>query len=200
MPYQIVPMEKRLAVLLLRVAGASDQPTRRYAEALFTNAGRGTRNLVDFYDEVSHGQIDLGRNQVFGWMDYGHTVQDLTDEYNKAYTEKKKELLDAKVEEAEAEKQALAHAHRTRRDKIVEWGRNAAAAQQLDLTPFDGVVCVFNQPVDYFGSAGRTVVNWNPTSKHESFSVDLTGVAHEVGHNLGLHHSRREGADDEYGD
>ena len=126
-------MEKRLAILLLRVAGAPDQPTRRYAENLFTNAGRGTRNLVDFYDEVSHGNIDLGRSEVFGWMDYNHTNQDLTDEYTKAYDEKKKELLDGKVSEAEAEKQAREHAHRTRRDKIVQWGRDAATAQQIDL-------------------------------------------------------------------
>ena len=48
-------MEKRLAILLLRVAGAPDQPTRRYAENLFTNAGRGTRNLVDFYGRLVAG-------------------------------------------------------------------------------------------------------------------------------------------------
>jgi hypothetical protein len=77
-------MNKRLAVLLLRVAGAPDLPTKDYAEKLFTNAGRGTRNLVDYYDEVSHGWLDIGPSRVFDWIDYGHTRQDLVDFANKA--------------------------------------------------------------------------------------------------------------------
>jgi hypothetical protein len=43
-------MNKRLVVLLLRITGAPDQPSKAYAEQLFTKAGKGTRNLVDYYD------------------------------------------------------------------------------------------------------------------------------------------------------
>ena len=48
-------MNKRMAVFLLRIAGAPDHPTKAYAEKLFTKAGKGTSNLVDYYFDMSHG-------------------------------------------------------------------------------------------------------------------------------------------------
>lgn len=196
-------MNKRLAVLLLRMAGASDQPSKTYAEQLFTNAGKGTRNLVDYYDEMSHGRLDIGQSQVFDWIDYGHTNQDLTDEWNKAKTEKKKALKDAGVSEVDAENAANGYANGVKRGKIKEWAQQAAAQNDLDISKskFDVLVCVFNQPVDYFGSYGEVVVNWDSSNNHTSFSVDLTGVSHEIGHGLGMaSHSRMQGSGEEYGD
>ena len=72
-------MKKNLAVLLLRMAGAEEWPTKEYAELLFTNAGRGTRNLVDYYDEMSHGRLDLSASRVYDWIDYGHTNKEIQD-------------------------------------------------------------------------------------------------------------------------
>jgi M6 family metalloprotease-like protein len=193
-------MNKRLAVLLLRMAGATDRPSKTYAEQLFTNAGKGTRNLVDYYGEMSHGRLDIGESRVSDWIDYGHTNQDLTDEWNKAKTAKKKELKDAGASEADSEDGANIYANAVRRGKIVEWARQAAVDNNFVVSKSDVLVCVFNQPVDYFSNYGESVLNWDDSHNHASFSVDLTGVSHEVGHALGLPHSRLEGSAAEYAD
>jgi M6 family metalloprotease-like protein len=194
-------MNKRLVVLLLRITGAPDQPSKAYAEQLFTKAGKGTRNLVDYYDEMSHGRLDIGESKVFDWIDYGHTNQDINDEWTKANNKKKKELKNAGASEADAENVANIYANGVRRNKIKQWAREAATSSDFNLSKFDVLVCVFNQPVDYFGSTGEVVLNWDDSNNHASFSVDLTGVSHEVGHGLGLvSHSRLEGSAEEYGD
>jgi hypothetical protein len=202
-------MIKRLAVLLLRMPGAPDLPAKSYAEQFFTNAGRGTRNLVDYFADVSQGLLDIGPSHVFDWIDYGHTKEDLTNAANEAKAAHKKALMDSGTSEADAEKAAAEFAHGFRRNKLVEWALEAAAGARLEaarhgrddfnVAGFDVIVYVFNQPVDYFGSPGEVVVNWNPPDLGKN-SLDLTGVAHEVGHGLGLNHSRLEGSDKEYGD
>jgi hypothetical protein len=50
-----------LAVLLLKLADQSGALfDAAYARRFFTRAGQGTRNLIDFYLDISHGQADLG--------------------------------------------------------------------------------------------------------------------------------------------
>lgn len=193
-------MKKNLAVLLLRMAGAEEWPTKEYAELLFTNAGRGTRNLVDYYDEMSHGRLDLSASRVYDWIDYGHTNKEIQDIWEKAKDSARKRLLnDNNVAKADIENEAIGYANRVKRTAIVQWARDAAAENEFDLDDSDILVCVFNQPVDYFGYEGVAVVAWNPEDLG-CFSVDLAGVSHEVGHALGLNHSRMQGYKNEYGD
>ena len=35
---------------------------------MFTTAGAGTLNMVDYFDKMSHGNVDLSGSQVFGWF------------------------------------------------------------------------------------------------------------------------------------
>src|SRR3954453_4680842 len=57
------------AVLLSRFNDNAAEPfTRRFYENLFTNAGVGFNNMVDYFRDYSHGNIDLGGSRVFGWL------------------------------------------------------------------------------------------------------------------------------------
>ena len=39
---------------------------QRYDD-LFTSSGVGKLNMVDFFRDMSHGQLDLSGSRVFGW-------------------------------------------------------------------------------------------------------------------------------------
>ena len=195
-------MKKKVAVLLLRVAGAPDQPTKTYLEQLYTAAGKGTNNLVDYYEDMSHGKLDISDCTVYDWIDYNHTAQDLMDEWTKAQAQKEDELLKAGVDKAKATDAANVYANAIRRGKITEWGNEAATNNNQSITGFDIIVYIFNQPIDFFGSTGYTVISWNPDgNNHAGNSIGLAGTSHEFGHALGLMgHARMEGSAEEYGD
>ena len=204
-------MKYSLAVLLLKMGDQTDTPfDREYAERFFTRAGQGTRNLVDFYLDVSHGQADLGDSQVFGWLDVPHTSDELAAYHQQVIDDETTRLSDEnnalpdeqKLSPEKIGEKASETAHSRRRGKIKEWAREAAAAvkpEPVDLSRFVNFVAVFSAPLDYFGSTDGVVVNHNPPNE-ELNSVDLTGVAHEVGHGLGFTHSHREQTSDDYGD
>ncbi len=56
------------AVLLCQFEGDTSQPPfpRQRFEELFTSAGLGMCNMVDFFWDMSHGNVDLSRPRVFG--------------------------------------------------------------------------------------------------------------------------------------
>ena len=51
-------MKKRIAVVLLRLPGGLTLP-KSYLDRLFTTAGSGTGNVLDYFGAVSHGRLDL---------------------------------------------------------------------------------------------------------------------------------------------
>jgi hypothetical protein len=173
-------------VLLLKLSDQNVEPFgRAYAERMFTAAGVGTGNAVDYFRDVSHGRADLGGSEVFGWFPVNHSRANLD-----AYRQK---MI------AEDQKNGTALANKLTRQRIVDWGLEAAARNKVDLSKFVATAFVFSGPVDYFGRPGVVVVNFNRDDP-QTFSVDLTGVSHEMGHGHGLTHSRRDGATSEYGD
>src|SRR5882724_11034338 len=70
------------AVILCKFSddNSPTQPLTKY-QRLFTGVGNGSFNMVDFFRDMSHGQLDLSGSQVFGWFttsvkksDYGASV------------------------------------------------------------------------------------------------------------------------------
>ena len=57
-------MWKNWAILLLKWSDDPSEPfPPSYAEQMFTGAGKGTDNIVDFYDAISHGRVRLVEQQ-----------------------------------------------------------------------------------------------------------------------------------------
>ena len=152
-------MKKRIAVVLLRLPGGLTLP-KSYLDRLFTTAGSGTGNVLDYFGAVSHGRLDLTGNRVFDWIDYGHSLDDLAAAVQQARDAKKQELLAGGASDAEAEAGGAAHAHRFRRTTIKQWAREAAARERDNAL------------------AARRI--------HKMTAVLL----HELGHNLGSPHDR----------
>jgi len=68
------------AVLLCKLTDSAAEPhPRSYYERLFTGTGVGSGNLVDYFDQVSHGRVAMGFSRVFGWYDLPYSVQDYED-------------------------------------------------------------------------------------------------------------------------
>ncbi len=127
-------IESSWAVLLCKFNDDSTEPfTTDYYDDLFTSSGVGSRNMVDFFRDVSHGNLDLSGTRVFGW----YTLDKKISEYGLTGAEKLKN-----------------------RGNIINWARQAAAAKG-DILPQDAqdgrVVVCMNVPTDLFGGGDGVV-------------------------------------------
>jgi PASTA domain len=126
MPQQATPW----AILLCKFSDNTTEPfDRQYYENLFTNAGTGLNNLVDFVRLYSHGNIDVGGSQVFGWLQLPRT--------RSAYTG--------------------SGANPNGRLELIQWARDAVTATGVDLSNFGRVVVCLNVSTDLFGGASGVV-------------------------------------------
>src|SRR3954447_18786320 len=73
-PDRSTVMANPCAFILVRFADDASEPiTVDEARTLFTAQGRGRMYMVDYFDEICHGRVDMSGNAVFGWHQLGVT-------------------------------------------------------------------------------------------------------------------------------
>lgn len=165
-----------MAFLLVRFQGSPAEPmTKAAADEMFTAAGRGIMNVVDWFDDNTHGHVDMSGNAVFGWLELAETLQGYNDKRaNGTYA----------------------------RTKIIDLGRAAAAAAMIDLSGFTAVVVVTNVGVDLFGGTGFACCSAETAGvPFWAIHVAPSVLCQEIIHGLGVYqHTRRHGSDADYAD
>ena len=74
------------AILLCKFKNISDEPQpKSFFQQLFCAQGLGMGGLVDYWQEISYGTLDLTGSQVFGWFQLDHTFAEdkQLDRYNR---------------------------------------------------------------------------------------------------------------------
>lgn len=118
------------AILLCKFSDDLTEPfPRNYYEDLFTASGVGSQNMVDFFRDVSHGNLDLSDTHVFSW----YTLKQKRSEYMGS------------------------GANSNGRTDLLDWARQAAGANGDELSPDAGVVVCMNVETDLFGGGDGVV-------------------------------------------
>jgi M6 family metalloprotease-like protein len=174
------------AFILFKFADDDSEPNpREFYEQLFTAAGRGTHNIVDYWESVSHRHLDLSSSEVIGWVTVEQTLQqwradqaqlgsDITNLEQLKASQASQELIDM----AQAAVQA---GFKKLRYDVMQQVKRAAIQADYDLTKYYGVVAVSNVTFDLWGSFSEVLIS--------GAMSDLSGLAHEMGHGYGLLHS-----------
>lgn len=113
---------------------------------LFTKAGRGTMNMVDYFLDNSHGRIDVSDSEVVGV----YTIPYKRADYIGNVAPQKGKI---------------------NRDGVLDAGRAAASASKIALTSYSGVVVCGYTPLDLCGWVGRMAALCDTNS----LSPDLLG-------------------------
>jgi hypothetical protein len=176
------------AVLRCKFKDDDSEPYgRQRYDDLFTSSGVGKLNMVDFFRDMSHGQLDLSGSRVFGWytLDMNRSaylaglVPGLT-----------KEEIDAVITKA--------------RNDLIALARQAASTDLINNGPFFSVVVCMNVPTDLFGGGTGAVCDdgrWaENTAGPGMSSMSPSLLGQEMGHVYGLAHSRADGSTEDYMD
>jgi hypothetical protein len=136
-----VPVDNPWAILLCKWEDDSSEPFPiLYYQNLFTAAGVGFNNQVDFFRLYSHGNIDASGSQVFGWFVLPHSRSEYTG----------------------------SGANSDGRQQLIGWATSAASSGGVDLGKFFGVVVCMNDPTDLFGDLGSPDVVCDSNSAKQS--------------------------------
>lgn len=153
------------AIVLCRF---SDKPSETRSRDYYEDlfTANGAGGVCDYWRAVTSNNWDLTGSQVFGWFQMGH-----------------------------ASTEVLSLSFPGQRGTLVQWGRDAAAANGVNLSAFDNVLVVQNYGIDH-GAAnnGIVIVHQDPAVCEFGF------ICHEMGHGHGLPHSFAANPDFEYGD
>jgi hypothetical protein len=122
--------------------------------------------LCDYWRTATFDALDLTSSQVFGWFIMNHSSSEVSQLHFPGD-----------------------------RSTLVQWGRDTAANNGVNLAAFQSVLVVQNFGVDH-GAAGNGVL-----IVHQDPNVCEFGfIAHEMGHAFGLPHSNSANPDMVYGD
>jgi hypothetical protein len=153
------------AIVLCRF---SDRPAETRPRAYYEDffTQPGAGGVCDYWRAVTHNSLDLTGSRVFGWF-----------QMNKVSSDVNRLVFPGD------------------RDQLVQWGRDTAASNGVNLAGFDNVLVVQNYGIDH-GAAGNGVVIVHQDSSLCEFGF----ISHEMGHGHGLPHSFSANPDREYGD
>jgi hypothetical protein len=159
------------AILVVRFRDDPDPTTSMETyENVFTSAGTGTMNMVDYFLEMSHGQINVSGSRVFG----PYTLDRPRADYvGNVYPQPTGKL---------------------NRNGVLDLARATATAAGVDLSEFAGVVVCGTPALDLCGWVGSFAALCDDSSLQPSL------LGQEMGHGYGLDHSRRHGSEDDYQD
>jgi hypothetical protein len=126
-----VAVARHFAILLCKYTDTEGNFDVDYYQRLFTTAGRGSGNVVDYFHEASNGNVDLSGNEVFDAI---------------PIPKKRSEYVGSGV-------------NQQGRMDLVNWAKTAAQGDGVDLSKFPGGVVVLTLPgSDVFGNDGFAVL------------------------------------------
>ncbi len=171
-------LQSRWAVILCKFSDdqSATQPLTHY-ERLFTGAGTGSLNMVDFFRDMSHGKLDVSGSQVFGWYTLNQSKSDFVGNQYDANGN----LITPPP-------------GKYNRSGLFALCQQAAIDNGALLDPFDGVVVSMNGEVGLWGVTGGM------KAFCDSNSLSPSPLGQEMGHGYGLKHSRQDGSVADYMD
>ena len=165
-------MQTPWAILLTKFNDNNDEPFPRLRyEEIFTSAGSGKWNMVDYFRDMSQGKLDLSGSQVFGW----YTLDKATADYTGSGL------------------------NPSGRNDLLQWAKDKATDESVNLGDFHNVVVVLNSGRDLFGGLNGVVCGDDGANRALS-GLSPSFLGQEMGHGYGLNHSRREGSTVDYTD